>query len=173
MKRSSIYARIIVITTLVVAVCGFVICCFFNRSVTTVILVRHADKTGQNLNELGRERADELVHVLNETNISAIYTSDVGRTIATAAPIALQLGIAPTEIRDSEELVDDLRVNHIGKTILVVHHSNTVPDIIRELGVIQTVPDIPENDYDNMYIVTLRRNSLTQILKLEYGADTE
>lgn len=52
----------------------------------------HADPE---LSEEGREQADRLGERLAKVEIDAIYTSDLRRTIETAAPLARRLGITP------------------------------------------------------------------------------
>ena len=49
--------------------------------------------------------------------------------------------------------------------VLVVGHSNTVPEIIKALGVTTPVT-IGDNDFDNMFLVTL--SSPPALLRLHY-----
>src|SRR5687767_8506266 len=67
--------------------------------VTTVILVRHAEKASQEdaspLTPAGTERAKELARVLTAVKIDAIYMTQFRRVQDTAAPVAQALGITP------------------------------------------------------------------------------
>jgi phosphohistidine phosphatase SixA len=141
---------------------------------TTILLVRHADRQGSAdaLNTAGTNRAQELVHVLEKSGISVIYISEALRAQQTAAPIASQLGITPVALpaADVAGLVSTIRSNNSGQTVLVVGHSNTVPQIIAEFGGPSVI--IGENEFDNLYVLTLcrRRWQTVRLTNLQYGA---
>jgi broad specificity phosphatase PhoE len=141
---------------------------------TTVLLVRHADRQGNAdaLNAAGTERAEELAHVLEKAGIGAIYSSEAVRTQQTAAPTATLLGLTPTAMpaADVAGLVSLIRSDHSGQTVLVVGHSNTVPQIIVALG--GPTVTIGENEYDNLYVLTLCpcRWQNVKLTSLQYGA---
>src|SRR5438034_11317250 len=72
----------------------------FSRPVTTVILVRHAEKNIEpsnpdpDLSPAGRARAQELVHVLGEEGVNAIYATQYRRTQDTVRPLAAKHGLS-------------------------------------------------------------------------------
>jgi broad specificity phosphatase PhoE len=142
-------------------------------SATTVLLVRHGDRLGSQdaLSPTGLARAQELVHVMERSGIRATYHSEATRTQQTAAPVAAALGITPIVVAaaDVAALADDIRANHVGAKVLVVGHSDTVPQIIAALG--GPVVSIPANEFDNLYVLTLcpcnRRG--TTLTNLQYG----
>lgn len=141
---------------------------------TTILLVRHADRQGSAdaLSTAGTARAQELAHVLEKSGISAIYTSEATRTQQTAASTATLLGITPVAVPASDVagLVSTIRSDNSGQTMLVVGHSNTVPQIIAEFG--GPVVTIGENEYDNLYVLTLCRCrwQRVRLTNLQYGA---
>ena len=145
------------------------------QPVTTVFVVRHADRDGSsdNLNALGDARAQELVHVLRLANIDAIYHSDTVRTEQTATPLAEALGITPIEYPYSEttQLVSDIRSDHRGDRVLVVGHSDTVPQIVRKLGDL-SMPETFLTGYDNLFVVSRYSHGLLSTVHLKYGAVT-
>jgi hypothetical protein len=47
----------------------------------------------------------------------------------------------------------------------VVGHGNTIPDLIKALGITEPI-SVPENDYDNLFIVILAEKP--QLLHLHY-----
>ena len=159
MKNVNDYVKYLIPVLIIVCICCYLFCCYFKSPVTTVILVRHADRTGNVdvLNSAGTTRAQELARILDETNISVIYTSTANRTQQTAIPLATQLGISITsyDTGDLPSLASEIKSSHKGKVILVVGHSNTVPETINLLGVSPTLSDIPHDEYDNLYIVNL------------------
>ncbi|HUE69683.1 MAG TPA: phosphoglycerate mutase family protein [Pirellulaceae bacterium] len=138
---------------------------------TTVLLVRHADRDpGQDvLNPAGVDRAQELVHVLERAGISTIYHSDAARTRLTAEPLAAALGLTPVEIpaADRAALVSAIRA-HPGETVLVVGHSDTLPQIISELG--GPTITVPGNEFDNLFVLTRCRWRGFRLVNLQYGA---
>ena len=69
------------------------------------------------------------------------------------------------------DLLEKIKVhNDVGKVILVIGHSNTIPVIIKKLGVKnQPIPDIPDNKFDNLFIVKIKKGQLILSTK-KYGA---
>jgi hypothetical protein len=141
---------------------------------TTLIVLRHADRPASGQDELtlaGAARARELVHVLRKAKVAAIYRTDTNRSRDTAAPLAQELGLTPVIYTDVSAVVSRIFAHHRGKTVLVVAHSNTVPLIIhRACG--PTLPDIGEDEYDNLFLVTVGKcpGRKATLVNLQYGA---
>jgi TonB family protein len=142
---------------------------------TTVILVRHAEKgiTPANdppLTSLGQQRAETLARMFGKTAVTAIYTTPYARTRETAAPLAAALNVEPVEVPVTATYAQDivLKVHQqSGGTFVVVGHSNTTRDVLRAFG-IADAPEIPDSDYDNLYILTYGPFSETRLLSLKY-----
>lgn len=131
----------------------------------SIFLVRHAERAdsvpGQpptmandpDLSDVGRARAQSLALVLKDAAISAIYTTEYKRTQQTAEPIAKTFGVTPVVIKANEtaRLVKEIAASK--GNVLVIGHSNTVPDVIKGLGVTTPQP-IKDDEYDNLFIVT-------------------
>jgi 2,3-bisphosphoglycerate-dependent phosphoglycerate mutase len=168
MKRTLVLALVLLLSLSVLA--------NGSSSVTTIILVRHAEKSSEGtdpvLTPAGVERAKELARVIGSNGISAIYTTDLQRTRQTAAPVAAALNVTPVEIKPGATFAADMaariRKDHAGATVLVVGHSNTTQQVIRALG-IADAPKIEESEFDNLFIVTLAEGSEPKLLKLRYG----
>lgn len=144
---------------------------------TTVILVRHAEKAmapGDDpaLSEAGRKRADALRRVLEKADVSAIYATQYQRTQQTVEPLAkaLKIPVTKMEAAGTEKLVAQIRQKHGGETVLVAGHSNTVPEIMKALGVGQP-PTIGDGDFDNLFVVTISKTGPSRLLHLQYGKD--
>ncbi len=148
-------------------------------STTTVVVVRHAEKElgtidDPPLSQAGEQRAQLLSRMFGERDgpgrIDAIFASDTRRSQRTAAPLAGRLGITVTTVDagDVDGLAHRLRDSFRGKRVLVVGHSNTVPEIVRVLSGGIRVPAMNENDYSAMYIVTLTTLGPTSVLRLTY-----
>jgi len=135
------------------------------RAQVTVFLVRHAERadagmatagtmaTDPDLSPEGRARAESLATALKDAGIIAIYATEYRRTQQTAAPLARALGLQVTTIKSGESAPLMQALNAATGNVLVVGHSNTVPTVIKQLGVTAPVT-IGESDYDNLFIVT-------------------
>ena len=145
---------------------------------TTIVLVRHAEKGGEpgdrdpELNDAGRRRAAALARVLGDANISTIYSTPFLRTRNTAAPLARRLGIEVTITPITPEFIEDmaatLRSEHSGETVVVVGHSNTVPQTINALGA-GPMENLADDEYDWLFVVTLAANGSVSLMELRYG----
>ena len=154
--------------------------------VTTVFLVRHAEKAdvpGQDppLSDAGRARAEALARLLQGAGVKAVFTSQFLRTRQTAEPLAKRLGVAaaavPLAVKTSnprevtEESVRELMKMveaHAGGAVLIVGHSNSVPDVIRALGG-DLVPKIDESKFDDLFVVTVHAAGRAKVVHLKYG----
>jgi len=162
------------------AVVVFATLSFFSRPITTVILVRHAEKVidpnsnDQDLSQAGQARAQELVRVLGDTGINAIYATQYKRTQQTAKPLADKFGLPIVQVnsKNTTELLMHIRSQNRGQTVFVVGHNNTVPEVIAALGGPQ-FPPIPETEFDNLYVVTVYRTGKAKVVKMKYGAPTQ
>lgn len=83
----------------------------------------------------GRANADRLAARLAADPPRAIYVSDFKRTRQTAAPLGGRLGLEPKvyDPADTPALVARVKAERTGP-VLIVGHSNTVPDIVEALG---------------------------------------
>ena len=75
----------------------------------------------------------------------AIYVSDFRRTRQTAAPLATRLGLTPIVYNPSDTpgLIAQVRAGPL--PALIVGHSNTVPDIVEQLGGTRPGPLVHED----------------------------
>ena len=151
---------------------GFLAASLWPGEVTTVILVRHAEKSATPpddplLSSLGSMRAIALAGMLQEAGIDVIIASQFQRTRATVAPLATALDLEPVIIPANEQgrLIAAIRSAYRGKTVLISGHSNTVPSIMADLG-IASPPEISEQQYDNMFIVTLHHGIMRSTARM-------
>jgi broad specificity phosphatase PhoE len=149
-----------------------------SATTTTVVVVRHAEKEMATIDdpplaEAGVRRADRLAQmfggVKGEGAIEAIYVTDTLRAQQTAAALASRLGLKPIVVggRDVEGVAKRALRDHRGGRVLIVGHSNTVPQIVRRLSD-QSVPEIPDEEYDNVYVVTVPSFGRSNVLRLKY-----
>jgi phosphohistidine phosphatase SixA len=143
---------------------------------TVVYLVRHAEKvTGENagrdpaLTGEGQARAETLAGLLSGKNITKIYSSDYARTRDTAAPTAEMSGVQMEiyDPRNLPELVTDIKETK--GHILVVGHSNTIPETVNALGGVGGSPIFEKSEYDRLYVVTILKDGTVQTQLKRYG----
>jgi len=82
----------------------------------------------------GQRVAQLLANWFGGERIQAIYVSDFRRTRQTAAPLAARLGLAPIVYDPADTPALIARVRTGPRPALIVGHSNTVPDIVEQLG---------------------------------------
>ena len=104
-------------------------------------VVRHAEKaTGADpdveLSEMGKATAQALAGFFKDRGLDAIYTTHLRRTMQTALPLAAarDLDVRVLPAGDTARLLQRLKTAHCGQHVLVVGHSNTVPEIAAALG---------------------------------------
>jgi broad specificity phosphatase PhoE len=138
-----------------------VICTMVQCKSTKVYIVRHAEKSTNppkdpDLTDEGRERAQYLATLLKNKEIKAVYATETRRTRQTAEPFTLQEGLAIQSYKNDTLQKFLYRILDAEQNALIVGHSNTVIRMLTELDLHPSIKEIPENDYDNFYIVTLR-----------------
>lgn len=141
---------------------------------SAIFLVRHAERADAggvvqkdpDLSETGRARAQALAETLRDAKISAIYTTEFHRTQETAKPLAEQLGMQPRIVpaKEAKQLI--AAVKGADGNVLVVGHSNTLPEIMRALGIAQP-PTLGEHDYDNLFVIL--RPPVPRLLRLHFS----
>lgn len=179
-REPSTRTRTIVVFAMLFVVLGAVVVfayfATFSRPVTTVILVRHAEKNLEpnnkdpDLSPEGFARAQEIARIFAETNVSAIYATQYKRTQQTVKPLSDRISVPVTilDASQSDELVQRIQTSLRGQTIFVAGHNNTVPAIAAALSG-ETYPAIAESEYDNLFVVTVYRFGKAKVLKLKYG----
>lgn len=143
----------------------------FAQEVTTYYLIRHAekdrsDKTNSNpeLTDLGHQRALRWNSVFENVTFDAVYSTNYLRTIATAKPTASAKGLEIQFYNPRELYSKDFQQETLGKTVLVVGHSNTTPQFVNAILGIDRYTDIQDNNNANLYIVTRIKEETTSVL---------
>lgn len=141
--------------------------------VTTVILIRHAEKSDSSTNDpilstKGKQRANELMHIAGITGIKAIYTSKFTRTKETVEPLAQLLNLTPGEVNESQDIANDILTKHAGEVVLVVGHTNSIPEVLTLLHS-DIIPHIEETEFDNLFILTIYSADKARLIRLKYG----
>lgn len=151
---------------------------FIQDTVTSFILVRHAETTGGGadpmLSTAGEERAEELTRIMDNVSLDAIYSTNFNRTMQTANPVATDKGLSvePYGGFDLDEVSDEILQNYSHGKVLIVGHSNTTPSFINELLGENIYAQLPETQYDNLYIISVYEKGNATVLHLKYGEPT-
>ena len=144
------------------------------NQVTTLYFIRHAekdrtDKTNKDphLIDTGQARAEHWNAILKHVNFDAVYSTNYHRTKETALPIAnrckLDLTIYNANDLDGTKLV----TSNLGKTVLMVGHSNSTPKFVNSVIGQDNYQDIEDNNNGNLYIVTIVDNIIIdQVLEI-------
>ena len=142
----------------------------YANAAPVVFIVRHAEKASTSGKDLdlsvqGQKRADALAHVLKDSEIKTVFVTEFKRTQETAAPTARAAQVSPTVIpaNDIDVLVEKLGA--LNGNALVVGHGNTIPDLLKALG-IATPVSIPDDDYTEIFAVLV--GDAPQLLRLHY-----
>ena len=160
---------------------------FSSCSSVKYYIVRHAEKETASagttmstpndppLSAAGRVRAIELREALRTKGIRYIFSTNTIRTISTAQPLNEMRGATKIELyntRDSLDfLIQKLKDMQKGNS-LIVGHSNTVDDIVNKLcGETKIAGDLPDSEYDNLYIVT-KKGKRMKFENKTYGTPT-
>ncbi len=137
----------------------------------TIYLVRHAEKVDESrdpaLSLPGQKRAIDLALHLRDAEIKKIYVSEFQRTQKTAEVLAAQIKVIPQILpaKDIEKLVVMLKSET--ENVLVVAHSNTLPDILKALGAENVMP-VADNEYDRLVLLQLKRDAAPTMQVLRY-----
>jgi len=154
----------------------------------TVFLIRHAEREDEPrqdppLSKDGVARSQALARLLSTAGIKAIFTSQYARTKQTAEPLATKLGLTVTPFtlktnpanprqiaEESTAEVTNKILEHAGQSVLVIGHSNSIPDVIKMLGG-DVVPTIDEKKFDDLFIVNVYAKGKAKVVQLKYGAE--
>ncbi len=138
---------------------------------STFYLIRHAEKVRINktdrdpaLNEKGMIRALNWRDFFIDKDISKIYSTNYKRTLETVKPIEVAMGL--TAILYSPSSIDykNFISSNKGEIVLVVGHSNTIPDFVNELINDQVYSQIDDLNNSNLYIVSLCESNISHRL---------
>lgn len=138
---------------------------------TAYFLIRHAEKVRENpadknpnLNERGFQRAENWKKVLQHIPFDAIYSTDYKRTLNTVEPISKKCNLEPIIYNPSKVDFDLFQAENEGKNVLIVGHSNTVPQFVNALINQQKYPEMDDAEFSHLYIVTVKKNQVTNLL---------
>lgn len=144
---------------------------FGQSATTTYYFIRHGEKVDNSknpdLSESGHERAAVWRELFSEIKLDAIYSTDYKRTLQTVTPTAIshQLIIAKYDPKTID--IESFKKDNLGKKVLIVGHSNTIPNFVNQMINQNMYGDIDDSTFGNLYILTIIDDSIShQLLKL-------
>jgi broad specificity phosphatase PhoE len=138
-----------------------------------IVVVRHAERLDQSqdspLSAEGAARAERLARALAALDVKAVYVTQYQRTSLTAAPLLKAANLTAIQVHSdaTPELVERMKKEHPEEVVLTVGHSNSVPRILKLLGVTENIT-LADNDYDNLFIVVPVSSGPPTLLRLKF-----
>lgn len=141
-----------------------------------IYFVRHAEKMqtpgdrDPGLTETGQRRAEALAALMLDVPLQAVYATAYQRTRLTATPTAKQksLPLQQYDARESVAFVQQWLQSGQPGPILVVGHSNTLPEMLRAAGIAESASEFDESLYGDLYKVKIQDGSAT-VQKSRFG----
>ena len=135
---------------------------FDNDKCTSVYLIRHAEKVRTNknekdplLNKRGLLRAEKWSEIFQKIEINKILSTDTKRTISTVIPTSEEKKIKIELYRPEEITYESFLEKNKGKKVLIVGHSNTIPETTNILIKNKFYDQIEDNNNSNLYFVNI------------------
>ncbi len=160
-----------------VLVCAFMVST--SLLAKTIVVVRHAERTmGDDLSAKGLARSQVLKNMLASESVALVLSTRFVRTSKTVKVLAESQHRDIDYYDSTEELVQKV-IGSDAETVVVVGHSNTVPEIVTRLSGVQ-VPEIGELEFDRFYVISrhpcegqprVQDESCAKLLKLKYFVD--
>ena len=177
MLSKMLLAKSVLLTALFLTGCASGSKTASTTDVSTVYVVRHAEKLNAEsdtpLSPAGQERAIALADRLADAKVQQIYATTRQRTQQTVAVLAERLGleVVVTEPGAVGDLVTRIQASDRGKVVLVAGHSNTVADIVNGLSG-KAVEALPEDRFDRLFRVDIMADGTSEVAEMRYGAPT-
>ncbi len=145
-----------------ITVIGFFSCNYGDKRCTSVYLIRHAEKirTDKNdkdplLNKNGLLRTQKWSEIFEKIEIDKILSTNTKRTISTVIPTSDKKKLK-IEIYKPEDISYEVFLKeNKGKKVLIVGHSNTIPETTNILIKNKFYNQIEDNNNSNLYYVNI------------------
>lgn len=164
---------------LVAGVVAVALLLYQSAATTTVVVVRPGEAAAgrtqdPSLIAASEQRAQRLARLFGATSspgrIEAIYVTAARRIQQMAAPLAARLGLHPVVIAsdDAGEAAARALSEHRGATVMVVTSSASLPKLIEALSGIKLASPPREEEYGDIYIVSVPVLGSAGLVQLHY-----
>lgn len=131
-----------------------------------IYVVRHAERADAGTNTMmsndpplsaeGTKRSEYLQQYFSSKKISAVYSTNTVRTKTTVKPTADYFKLPINIYGPRPDSAFAKQIKGLKKNVLVVGHSNTVDDVVNLLINKKQLSDLPETEYNKLYIITVK-----------------
>ena len=132
---------------------------------TTILALRHADRSGDELSSKGQVRAKNLPAAVAAYDLDAIYSPDIARKIATAEPLS-QATSLPITLIPKEYAGARMTQEHPDGTVLWVGNKDNLRALWSELGAQDPAPQ----NYGELFVVKMQGKSAASVTRLHVPA---
>lgn len=132
---------------------------------STLIVVRHADRDGEDLSAKGKARAQDLVKALNGMPLDAIFSPGIKRNVDTAAPLAAARNL-PNQHLPSEAPTRGLVAASAGNTVIWIGNKGNIKSIWEDLRLSDPAP----LEYGDLHIIRSDAGGAVRIERRRFGA---
>ena len=142
---------------------------------STFYLIRHAEKVRTDksdkdpkLNKYGMLRAIKWQEYFSDKNISKIYSTNYKRTLETVKRIQESSDIIPIIYSPSHIDYKNFIMSNKIEVVLIVGHSNTIPDFVNGLISENVYSQIDDLNNSNLYVVNICESGIShKLLKID------
>jgi broad specificity phosphatase PhoE len=164
-----------------ILVVGVLACSETPQGSTVVVVVRHADKDtipkdDPPLTADGIVRSQALASALEHAGVQVVITTQLVRSQQTGRPFEGKSGLTMVTIPRGKNIAQHAALiaaevrRHLGKTVLVIGHGETVGPIIVALGG-PRIAEVCAGEYSNLYTLVLDSgSSRARVIQSAYGA---
>lgn len=131
---------------------------------STLIVVRHGDRTESDLNAKGRARAAALPAALEGIALDAIYSPGLQRNLDTARPLATARNLPITRV-GQERPAPTLASLGAGKSAIWIGNKGNLQSIWDDLG----LDGAPPLDYGDLFIVRADASGRLSVERRRWG----
>ncbi|MBM1107462.1 histidine phosphatase family protein [Aurantibacter crassamenti] len=150
---------------------------YIDAGTSTFYLIRHAEKDRSNVDNLDPElsqkglgRAMHWAEILSEVPIDVIYATDFQRTAMTAAPTSVKKDVDVIYYDPSSFDINQFKSDNLNKSVLVVGHSNTTPELTNQLLGVDKYYELDDSDNGSLFIVQIT-NGVATSQKLNFNCN--
>jgi hypothetical protein len=149
---------------------------FSDPKTIVMYAVRHCEKTDNNaldssLSAEGKARAEKLGKVFDDARINRICSTAFKSSRETAEFLRYYAGDPPEEIfyPDSQnDWIENLLTEGGGKQYVYIGLRSSIPQLLNRLQPQSDFKNIPENEFNHLYVISTRGFGDTQIMDLQY-----
>lgn len=132
---------------------------------TTYYFIRHAEKERSNpadinpqLTKAGVERAVFWMEFFSAKSLDMIFSTDYARTIQTVTPLLKKTNLHLQRYKPHQLYSKKFITETQGKTVLIVGHQITLPDLMNKIIGKNEYQKIPVDVYGNLYTIILHED---------------